>query len=350
MALVGSRSKLLAILGLLFAGLALPFFLPDDLLFLLALGFVASIGAIGLNLVTGFAGQLSLGHAFFLAVGAYTAAALSGDPDGRVIGLGVTSLPIWLLAAGIVAALVGILVAPIATRLRGLYLAIVTLGLVLFGEKVFAQWDSLTGGLGVGRPAAVPELFGVRLAEDGVFFTREQKLYVVVLVLLAIFTLLARNLTRSKVGRAFVAVRDRDLAAAVIGVNLARYKLLAFAVSSFYAGCAGALLSTLLGFFDPSLFGLLLSVQYLAMVFIGGIGTISGSIMGAMFITLIPRVTADLPALLPFLSTRPDAVPNVFQVNTALYGLLIIGFLLFEPRGLFSLWERVCGLRRYWEK
>src|SRR5438876_1114204 len=137
---------------------------------------------------------------------------------------------------------VGVLVAPLAVRLRGLYLAIVTLGLVFIGQQVFREWPRVAGPPDIGRAAPVPTLFGARLDVDGDTFTRVQKLYFVMLVLLVIFAVLARNLVRSRTGRAFAAIRDRDIAAAVIGVNLTRYKLIAFGVSSFYAGVAGALL------------------------------------------------------------------------------------------------------------
>jgi branched-chain amino acid transport system permease protein len=346
MALLDSLSKWLGLGALLVLGLALPFALEDEILQLLALGCVAAIGAIGLNLVTGYAGQVSLGHAFFLAIGAYTAAAISGDPNGRTFGLGIDNILVWLPAAGVAAGLAGVLVAPLATRLRGLYLAIVTLGLVFIGGYIFETWSELTGGPGVGRTAAVPSLFGYRFDEPDALLTRDQKLFFLMFVLLAVFALAARNLARSKVGRAFTAIRDRDIAAGVIGVNLARYKTIAFAISSFYAGCAGALLYTVSGFFDPGSFNLLLSVQYIAMVLIGGAGTISGSILGAFFITLLPRLTREIPVLIPFVSSRPTETPNIFQLETVLYGVLIIGFLIFEPRGLFGIWIRI---RNYWK-
>src|SRR5918995_3670009 len=203
MALVNTSPKRRALGALAVGALLLPFVLTDDLLQLLATAFVAAIGAIGLNLVTGYAGQVSLGHAFFLAIGAYTAAALSGDPDDRTIGFGITFLPVWLFAAGLAAAAAGLLVAPLAVRLRGLYLAIVTLGLVFLGEHVFKTWDAVTGGPGLGRPAAVPSLFGYELDQDGPVFSAMQQMYLLMLALLVIFALLARNLVRSKVGRAF---------------------------------------------------------------------------------------------------------------------------------------------------
>ncbi|HEY0639527.1 MAG TPA: branched-chain amino acid ABC transporter permease [Pseudonocardiaceae bacterium] len=345
--LLNTRPKRVWVGGVVVLALLLPFLFADDLLQLLATGFAAAIGAIGLNIVTGYAGQVSLGHAFFLAIGAYTAAVLSGDTDGRVLGFGITSLPVWLLAAGLVAALAGVIVAPLAVRLRGLYLAIVTLGLVFIGEYVFREWTDVTGGAGVGRQAAIPTLFGQRLDVDGELFTRVQKLYFLMFVVLVIFAVLARNLVRSRTGRALAAVRDRDIAASVIGVSLTRYKFIAFAVSSFYAGVAGALLFVITGYIEPGSFNLLLSVQYIAMILIGGVATISGSIMGALFITLLPRVTRELPAVLPFVNANSGSGGiTVFQVEAILYGLLIVGFLIFEPRGLFGIWIRV---RNYWK-
>jgi len=348
MALLNTPAKRIWSGVIVLVALALPFSLTDDLLIVLATAFVASIGAIGLNIVTGYAGQVSLGHAFFLALGAYTSAVLSGDPGpSRLIGFGITLLPVWLLASGLVAGLAGLLVAPLVVRLRGLYLAIVTLGLVFIGEHVFKHWKSLTGGVGVGRPAAVPELLGIQFAVDGASYTKAQKLYLLTFVLLVIFGVLARNLVRSRTGRALAAVRDRDIAAEVIGVDVTRYKLVAFAVSSFYAGVAGSLLYVMIGFIEPSSFNLGMSVQYIAMILIGGAATISGSVMGALSISLLPRLTRELPAVLPFISgSTTTGGLTVFTVETILYGLLIIVFLIFEPRGLFGIWIRI---RNYWK-
>jgi branched-chain amino acid transport system permease protein len=347
MAMLNTPGKRLGVAAIIAVAILLAFTISDNLLIVLAIGLVASIGAIGLNLVTGYAGQVSLGHAFFLGIGAYTAAALSGDPEGRVLGFGITFLPAWLLAAGLVAALAGALVAPLAVRLRGLYLAIVTLGLVFLGEHIFKEWRSLTGGPGVGRRAATPEMFGFRFDVTGPMFTREQKLYLLMLLLLVIFAVIGRNIARSDVGRAFSAVRDRDIAAEVIGVNLTKQKILAFTISSFYAGVAGALLYTISGFVEPGSFNLLLSIQYIAMVLIGGVATISGSIMGAIFISSLGRLTRELAPQLPFVGgLTGGGLLNVFQLEAILYGLLIIGFLIFEPRGLFGIWFRA---RNYWK-
>ena len=282
--------------------------LPADLALLGATAAIAAVGAIGLNLVTGWAGQVSLGHAFFLGVGAFTAAVLNGDSDGRFLGFGLP-MWVWLPAAGLVAAVAGLLVSPLAFRLRGLYLAFVTLGLVFIGEHILNEATPLTGGQGVGRAAAEPVIFGFDLGSDGetfgIFLESEQKFYFFGLLVLLVMGLLAKNLVRSKVGRAFAAVRDRDIAADIIGVSLTRYKMIAFAVSSFYAGIAGALIWMFIGFINPVSFNINLSIEYVAMVLIGGVATIAGSIMGAVFITFLPRIVDWLAGVRPVHKRRP---------------------------------------------
>jgi len=339
---------------------ALSLQLEGDLLILGIAAVFASVGAIGLNIVTGFAGQISLGHAFFLGVGAFTAAAFGGAP--RLIGSGdlialELDMAIWLPLAGLVAALCGFIVAPVAFRLKGLYLAFVTIGLLFFGGLIFKEWTSLTGGLGLGRDAAIPRLFGFRIDEDGelfgVFLSGDQKLFLFGIVVLLILGFAAKNLARSKMGRALSAVRDRDIAAEMMGIPLARYKMIAFVVSSFYAGIAGALLFTVVGRLEPGVFsdapGFLLSVRYIAMILIGGIATISGSIMGAVFITFLPRVVRWLAgfALFGFISEAPTGgFLSVTQFEQILFGIVLVGFLIFEPLGLYGIWIRV---RNYWK-
>jgi branched-chain amino acid transport system permease protein len=278
-------------------------------------------------------------------VGAYTAAVISGDPTARTLGYGITEIWVWLPAAGVVAAVAGIIVAPLATRLRGLYLAIVTLGLVFIGEHFFKELSDISGGTNIGRPAAVPALFGQRLDVTGALFTKDQKIYWLVFVLLILFAVAARNLARSRVGRAFTAIRDRDIAAGIMGVNLARYKTIAFAVSSFYAGCAGALLYIVTGYFVPEAFNLELSVLFIAMVLVGGAGTITGAILGAFFFTYLQTITRTLIPT-DLISSSATDVPNIFQLQLILYGVLIVVFLIFEPRGLFGIWLRI---RNYWK-
>lgn len=351
MALLNTPGKRRGVGVLLIAAVAVPFLVTDDLLLVLTLGMITAVGAIGLNLVTGYAGQVSLGHAFFLGIGAYTASVLGGEESGRVIGLGLPII-VWLPAAGLVAAAAGLLVAPLAARLRGLYLAIVTLGLVFLGEHLFKEATPITGGLGVGRRGPVLEVFGVSFTEAGpllgIEMSREQKQFLLALAFLVLFAVLGRNIARSRVGRAFGAVRDRDVAAAVIGVELTRTKVLAFALSSFFAGVAGAMFYAVVGVVEPGAFNLLLSIQYLAMILIGGIATISGAIVGAMFITSLDRLAAEIARVVPFISERStgSGLLTVFQLEAILYGLLIIGFLIFEPRGLMGIWSRI---RAYWK-
>lgn len=351
MALVNTPGKRRGLAALIIGACLLPFFLTDDLLLILTLGMISAVGAIGLNLVTGYAGQVSLGHAFFIGIGAYTGAILGGNPDGPVVGYGLP-IYVWLPAAGVVAAIAGLIVGPVAVRLRGLYLAIVTLGLVFLGEHIFRQSRDLTGGPGVGRRGPKLEAFGIDFSTGGELFgltlAREQRQFFLALVFLTLFAVLGRNIARSKIGRAFSAVRDRDVAAAVIGVGLTKHKVMAFAMSSFYAGVAGALFYSIVGVFEPNTFGLLLSIQYLAMVLIGGVATISGAIMGAIFVSSLGRVSGEFAHFLPFISDTAagGGLLTVFQLESILYGLLIIGFLIFEPRGLFGIWARI---RNYWK-
>jgi branched-chain amino acid transport system permease protein len=360
---------------------------------------IFGIGALGLNILTGLAGQVSLGHAFFMGMGAYTAAVLGGEVGQAHWGLGLP-IWIWLPAAGIVAALVGMLVAPTAVRVRGLYLAIVTLGLVFIGEHLFRNATSITGGSQSGRKFPVFEFRLWKEEEPVVDFTsdgpmwaplnwldwilgpwinfpeeisEEAKTYLLLLAMLVIFVILAKNLQRTRIGRAFMALRDRDIAAEVMGVPDAKTKFQAFAISSFYAGIAGALLVAFIGRAIPEQFNLLLSVQFVVIVLIGGAGTVSGTLMGSAFVFVFPRFVQDFSDWLTravesggawgpiadivvstgiddpgLVSTLEGVSPglNVSQLNQVIYGLLIVGFLIFEPLGLYGIWLRI---RNYWK-
>lgn len=345
MALLNTPAKRNAVVALGLAAALGAFVLPNDLVVLLSTAFVLCIGAIGLNIVTGYAGQVSLGHAFFVGIGAYTGAVISGPTGERLLGYGFSFLPLWLLAAGLVTALVGGIIAPIALRLKGLYLAIVTLGLVFLGEHIFKEARPITGGPGVGRRAAVPSFGGGEISSGEVwglvFLSRAQQLYLIVFVVLVALAILARNIARSDLGRAFSAVRDRDIAAEVIGVDLTKAKVLAFVLSSFYAGVCGGLLFTIAGFVDPGSFNLLLSIRFIAMVLIGGVATISGSIMGALFVAVLPRVSLEIAKRIP----ESIGVDEIL-LEGILYGVLIVSFLILEPRGLYGLWIRI---RNYWK-
>jgi branched-chain amino acid transport system permease protein len=332
-----------------------PFLTGRDLTSLLTTVFIYAIGALGLNLVTGYAGQVSLGHAFFVGLGAFTAAWAGTDATGSLRGLGL-DMWLWLPLAGLVPAVVGFVVAPLAARVRGLYLAILTLGLVFIGEHLFREAASFTGGGGIGRRAAAPSIVGVELTRSqellGFEIDRGNLYYLFCLLLLLLFAVGTRNLARSKVGRAFAAVRDRDIAAEIMGVALTRTKVLAFTISSFYAGICGALLAVMFGQIEGTNFGLLLSVDFLAMILIGGVATVSGSIAGAAFVVLLPRFVQNLAHYVPFVTSSNqatgDALLTVFQLEIMLFGALIIAFLVLEPRGLYGLWLRVRNYFKAW--
>lgn len=337
---------------LIAATAAIPFALERDMVSLLSTVFVFAIGGIGLNILTGYAGQVSLGHAFFLGLGAYTAAVLGGEESGSIIGLGL-DMAIWLPMAGIVPALVGLAVAPLAARVRGLYLAILTLGLVFIGEHIFKEADSVTGGAGVGRAPAEAVLFGFDLFASheilGYRMDRFTVFYYACFVIFVVMAFVARNLARSRFGRAFAAVRDRDVAAEVMGVNLLRTKTLAFVVSSFYAGIAGALLSIIFGRITPENWNLFLSIDFLAVVFIGGLATISGSVLGAVFVVMLPKLVQELSDYLPLASdVGQGGLFTIFQLQSILFGALIVVFLVLEPRGLYGLWVRVRNYFKAW--
>lgn len=317
----------------------------------LTLVFIYAIGGIGLNLVTGYAGQVSLGHAFFIGIGAFTGAVLGGTSTQNVVGYELDLL-IWLPAAGLLTGLVGLLIAPLAARVRGLYLAILTLGLVFLGEHLFKELSFISGGLGVGRRGPDPTIFGFGLYQPqeilGLQLTRETPFYLFCFLMLVVFGIAARNLARSRMGRAFAAVRDRDIAAEVMGVPLLRTKVVAFGVSSFYAGIAGALFSVSFGQITPENFGglggLLLSVEFLAVILIGGVATISGPIIGAAFVVLMPRLVQAYAGSIPLIGD--GTLLSLQQLEGVLFGVLIVLFLVLEPRGLFGLWLRI---RNYWK-
>jgi branched-chain amino acid transport system permease protein len=357
-AIWNTPAKRWSTLAVLLFALYLPFTLNRDLMGLVTLVVVYAISGIGLNLVSGYAGQISLGHALFMGLGAYTAALLGGSPTGLVRGFEL-DMVIWLPMAGIVPAVVGWLFAPIAARVRGLYLAILTLGLLFVGEYILKEMKWLSGGSGVGRAPAQPILFGfdlyTRRTVLGTDLSREGTLYFFALLVLIVLAILARNVARTRQGRAFSAVRDRDIAAEVMGVPLLRTKRLAFTLSSFYAGVGGALLTIVLGFTTPERWNLLLSIDFLAVVLIGGAATITGPIIGAAFVVLMPRVIETFAGSLPFVSTSIGGsclggfcLLNVFQLQRLLFGVMIVVFLVAEPRGLFGVWIRIRNYFKAW--
>ena len=335
-------------LALIAAVAAFPF-VATSAFWLSVLLFVGAtaIGAIGLNLLTGFTGQVSLGHAFFLGLGAYTACYLGNPTDADPAGRGLPLL-VWLPAAALVPALVGLAVGPAALRLKGNYLAVVSLGLVFLGAHVFKEWDLVTGGAD-GTPVALPLSLGpVDFAKLG-DLTRNQSLFFLIWTLVGLTALASKNLVRTRPGRAMQAVRDRDVAAEVIGVSLARYKLGAFAISSGLAGLSGAMFAVVLTYIEPGTWSLPLSIQFVAMVIVGGIGTTMGGILGALFIGALPEVVEHYSDKIPFVAmSATEEGLSLPQLNQILFGLSIVLFLVLEPRGIAALWLRGKAYLRAW--
>jgi branched-chain amino acid transport system permease protein len=318
-----------------------PFVLDGFWLLVLAYAGVAAIGAIGLNILTGYTGEVSLGHAFFLAAGAYTASVVGQQME--------LPLPVWLSAAMLIGLVLGALVGPFALRFRGIYLIIVTLGLVFFGEHLWRNWHSLTGGprgISVRPPLAVGPLDFGSLSVFGTSFSRQQGLFWLIWGLVALTALLTKNLVRTRPGRAMQAIRDHDIAAEVIGISLPRYKIAVFAVSGGLAAVAGALHGTLQGHVSPHEFSLLLSIHYVAIIIVGGVGTVAGAIVGAVLLGGMQPVIQRYSAMLPF-DVGTTGI-SIFALNQMLFGALIMAFLLFEPHGLMALWARVKTYFRSW--
>ena len=324
-----------ALLAVAIVAVLLPFGMGAGQLTTATFVVIAAIGAVGLNVLTGYTGQVSLGHAFFLAVGAYTAAVLGGNEH--------LTAAIWLPAAGVIAALCGALVGPTALRLHGLYLAIVTLGLVYIGQHVWFNVGSISGGPG-GR--SIPQVtfgsfdfsVGKQLTLGGLVIDHNGLYYYLALIVLAAALLYVWNLSRSRPGRAMQAVREREIAAAVMGVNLARTKMSAFVISSFLAGVSGALYASYLSFVTPGQWDVLLSVQYVAAIIVGGIGTVWGPVLGSIVIFALPSV---LQSLVPQSSTGGLPLDDISSIA---FGVLIIAFFVLEPRGIVGLGRRVASL------
>ena len=289
---------------------------------------IAIIGAIGLNILLGYTGQISIGHAAFLAVGAYSTAIFEAN----------FGLPFYLAIplAAFVASGFGLIFGIPSLRLKGLYLAIATLSAHFITTFVIVHWESVTKGVtGLNVPPAV--LFGLPLDSDF-------RVFYLIYALVIPATLFAKNLFRTRVGRAFIAVRDRDVAASVMGVSLLRYKLLAFVVSSFYAGIAGGLMAHHSRILFPDAFTLLVAIDYLAMVIIGGQGSILGSIYGAIFMTLLPEVLKLTATSLT--GVYPQAFGMIASARDVVFGFAVIFFLMYEPQGLARIWARI---RSYWQ-
>jgi len=360
-----TAAKRVGVVVLIALYLLVPYLINDTWASVLSLAGVVAIGAIGLNLLTGYTGQPSLGMAAFIGLGAFVAGYYGG---GRFVdGIGYDlNLFVYLLIAVVAGGAVGVLIGLPALRLRGNYLVIVTLGLVFVALYVWKKWTTFTGG-NEGSPMPVkadislgfwsidflkPTVFGKELGS-------KQGLMYLAWGFVIVTALLVKNIVRTRPGRALQAVRDRDVAAEIVGVSLFRYKVSAFAISSAIAALAGVLYGLYLGYLTPdeSSLGLVLSIQFLAVIVVGGIGTIYGSILGAVFIGALPTLIREFVPdnwNLPILGwpiVTSDAAATGFSkgaLATVIYALLIIVFLVFEPRGLAGIWRRIQTYFRTW--
>src|SRR6266568_3927427 len=322
-----------AALLVLFAVVA-PLSLHEYYLSIINLVLIAVVGALGLNILVGYTGQISIGHAAFMSVGAYTAANLAVKAH----------LPFWITlpAGGLMAALIGAIVGIPSLRIKGLYLAIATLAGQLIIEWTINHVTFISGGVQASIEVARPRVGPMVLSTQ-----RDMYYFLLVFVGLAIVGTL--NLMRSRIGRAFIAIRDHDIAAELIGINIFRYKLLAFAISSFYAGVTGVLYTYFLGIANYEQFQITVSIDYLAMIIIGGLGSVLGSIFGAIFVTLLPIGIRYAMEAFGGVFFSPQTVLNLIpNLRLMLFGALIILFLVVEPDGLNRLWRNIRNYFRVW--
>lgn len=318
-------------MAVLLAGLVLlPFVFNAYWTYLACLVLINVIAATGLNVLTGYTGLVSLGHAAFMAIGAYAVAWAE-----RHLG---TPLIVNLLGGGLLAAGVGVVVGLPSLRVKGLYLAIATIAASFILHFIFVEWESVTGGT-AGITMQPARIFGFELVEY-------RHLYWLIMPLCVLMVTGAANLFRNRIGRAFIAIRDRDISAEVLGIPILRYKLMSFGLASFYAGVAGGLWACFFRVVTPESFPLITSIFLLAAVIVGGMGTILGGVVGALFMTLMPEL---LRFAVEFLSpVIPNAGLILSPVRTVVFGALIVGFLIFEPQGLSEIVQRVRRFFRLW--
>ena len=298
--------------------LAAPFVVAEYWLAQLTFVMIYAIAGLGLMLLAGFTGLFSLGHAAFLGVGAYTQAVLTNA--------GVP-FPIALIGAAALSAVVGFVVGLPALRVKGIYLGMATLSFGFIVEEVLARWESVTGG-NAGKHIKAPNLFGWTLDSGNEF-------YYLCLVITVIATLAILNLLRAPTGRAFVAIRDSEISAQSMGIQLAYYKTLSFAISAALAGVAGALYAHKLQFISPEQFNILQSIDLLLMIVIGGLGSVHGAFLGAIFLITMPQVIALSKDYLP------AAIGQAPGLQGLVYGVVLVAFVLFEPMGLYGRWLKI---------
>jgi len=291
---------------------------------------ITIIAATGLNILTGYCGQLSIGHAGFIAVGAYTSAVLTNRLDLPFL--------VGLICAGLTAGLIGMIFGIPSLRVKGFYLAISTIAAQFIIIWVISHWSGVTGGYtGISVPPA---------SIGGITFISQSSQFYLIMVITAVVIFLAKNLARTRAGRAFVAIRDNDLAAEVMGINLFRYKLLAFFIGCFLAGIAGSLLAHWVGFMSVEHFSIADSILYIGMIIIGGLGTTVGPIFGVIFIRLLQQGITFIAPLLEGTFDLPAGFTT--GIGPMVFGLAIILFLILEPRGLAHRWQLFKASYRLW--
>jgi branched-chain amino acid transport system permease protein len=317
--------------------LAYPFLAGKLWLTIATQGAILAIGAIGLTVLTGYTGLASLGHAFFLGIGAYTAAFFGGN-------LGWSFL-LWLPLSGIIAGLLGLLIGGLTLRFRGLYLTIVTLGLAFIGGHVFLNLPDLSGG-SQGRSFPAPSFgtlnWNASTSDFGpLSLTRDQKFYFLVLPILLLIAWFTHNVTRTRIGRAFQAVRDREVAAELMGINVAWTKITAFVFSAVLGGLCGALFASYLRQVQPDYWNLDLSIQFIAMIIIGGLVSVGGPILGALLLTALPAFIDTFADKLPFVQQGTGAGITKSDLTQIIYALFLALFLVLEPNGVVGIFRRV---------
>jgi branched-chain amino acid transport system permease protein len=344
MRLVSSWWSRAGILVFIVLGVLIPLSTSNALtISLLTSGAVYGIGAIGMNVLNGYAGQVSMGHAFFVAAGAFTAVVVGSKWHWPLIA--------WIIAAAVVGAVLGALVAPLALRLQGIYQLILTLGLVYIGIYIFTNWTSVTGGDN-GIAANLPLSLGFvnfgSLVIGNQQYSYSQGLLLVSWLLCGLCVLLVRNIMRSRAGRAMIAVRDAGLAAEVAGVSPARTKINVFALSSALAAVCGALLAAQLQYVSITEFDYTLSIQFIVMIIVGGVGTSWGPVIGALAISAVPLYITTYAASIPFVKSATSSSGGFGiqpgQLSLVVYGLLLAVFLVAQPRGLVGLAKSIVGL------
>ncbi|MBL7212339.1 MAG: branched-chain amino acid ABC transporter permease [Desulfobacteraceae bacterium] len=311
------RSTFFWYLALVIGCFLAPTVLDDYFISQLTFICMYSVATVGLMLLTGYTGQVSMGHAAFFGIGAFTSAILSSKGVPFVL-----ALP----AAGLLAGVVGIFIGLPALRLSGLYLAIATMGFGFIVEEILVRWESLTHG-NMGMMVDPPSI-------GPLLFESETSYYYLTLVILTLTILAARNILRSPTGRAMIAIRDSEVAAQAMGISMAKYKTTAFAISAFFTGVAGSLYAHKLTFINPESFTIFVSIEFLAMIIVGGLGSIHGAVFGAAFIIFLPQL------IIMTKDYMPKYLADQTGLDPVLYGLMIILFILFEPLGIYGRWRK----------